>query len=401
MHAFRRFPFLDLGIEVAGKKLERKTAFLFVGNNEYEITGLRIGGRRRLDTAKARTLSDASHRTMGFDPSCLARIARAFESGEGFRGVSFRGSFYRCASQSCLGCGGRRSEADGIATALSLAARCVARHCSAKSNRLMRTLIHLSDLHFGRVDPRIVPPLLDLIRTTKPDLVAISGDLTQRARTAEFQAARKFLQAIPFPQIVVPGNHDVPLYNLLARFTRKLDRYRRYITTNLEPFYANSEIAVAGVNTARALAGKNGRINRGQLEKLRARFSSVPPTHVKIVVTHHPFDLPEGVTGDHVVGRAKLAMKTLAECRVDMLLAGHFHIGSTGYTATRYRIENYSALIVSSGTSTSTRGRGQANSLNVIRIDGAKIAIARYTWRPEQGAFDLFSTEKFSRTENG
>ncbi len=265
----------------------------------------------------------------------------------------------------------------------------------------MRTLIHLSDLHFGRVDPKIIPPLLNFIQTTKPDLVTISGDLTQRARTAEFEAARKFLHAIPFPQIVVPGNHDVPLYNLLARFMRKLDRYQRYITTDLEPFYANSEIAVAGVNTARALAGKNGRINREQLEKLRARFSSVPPTHVKIVVTHHPFDLPEGVTGDHVVGRAKLAMKTLAECRVDMLLAGHFHIGSTGYTATRYRIENYSALIVSSGTSTSTRGRGQPNSLNVIRIDGAKIAIARYTWRPEQGAFDLFSTEKFSRTENG
>jgi 3',5'-cyclic AMP phosphodiesterase CpdA len=76
---------------------------------------------------------------------------------------------------------------------------------------------------------------------------------------------------------------------------------------------------------------------------------------VKIVVTHHPFDLPEGVSGDHVVGRARLAMKTLAECRVDLLLAGHFHVGATGHTATRYRTENYSALIVSAGTSTWTR----------------------------------------------
>jgi 3',5'-cyclic AMP phosphodiesterase CpdA len=122
---------------------------------------------------------------------------------------------------------------------------------------------------------------------------------------------------------------------------------------------------------------------------------------VKIVVTHHPFDLPEGVTGDRVVGRARLAMKTLAECRVDLLLAGHFHVGSTGHTATRYQIENYSALIVSSGTSTSTRGRGQPNSLNVIQIDRSQITIARHTWRPARGEFDIFSIEKFSRTENG
>jgi 3',5'-cyclic AMP phosphodiesterase CpdA len=265
----------------------------------------------------------------------------------------------------------------------------------------MRTLIHLSDLHFGRVDPKIVPPLLDFIRTTKPDLVAISGDLTQRARRAEFEAARKFLDAIPFPQIVVPGNHDIPLHNLFARFVRKLDRYRHYISEDLEPFYIDSEIAVAGVNTARALVWKNGRINREQLEKLRARFAKVPATHVKIVVTHHPFDLPQGVEGDRVVGRAKLAMKTLAKCRVDMLLAGHFHVGATGHTATRYRIDNYSALIVSSGTSTSTRGRGQPNSLNVIQIGGGKITIAQQTWRPDRGVFDLFLTEKFRRTENG
>jgi 3',5'-cyclic AMP phosphodiesterase CpdA len=265
----------------------------------------------------------------------------------------------------------------------------------------MRTLIHLSDLHFGRVDPMIVTPLLDFIRATNPDLVTISGDLTQRAGTPEFQSARRFLDAIPFPQIVVPGNHDVPLYNLFSRFLRKLDRYQCFIGADLEPFYRDAEIAVSGVNTARALTWKNGRISRQQLENLRARFAKVPATNVKIVVTHHPFDLPEGVSGDHVVGRARLAMKTLAECRVDLLLAGHFHVGATGHTATRYRTENYSALIVSAGTSTSTRGRGQPNSLNVILIDGAKITIARQTWRPGRGVFDRLSTEQFSRAENG
>ena len=90
----------------------------------------------------------------------------------------------------------------------------------------MRTLIHLSDLHFGRSDPTIVRPLLEFIRAARPDLVAISGDLTQRARITEFQSARRFLDAIPFPQIVVPGNQDVPLQNLFSRFLGKLDRYR-------------------------------------------------------------------------------------------------------------------------------------------------------------------------------
>jgi 3',5'-cyclic AMP phosphodiesterase CpdA len=265
----------------------------------------------------------------------------------------------------------------------------------------MRRLIHLSDLHFGRVDPRIVTSLLEFIRTTSPDLVAISGDLTQRACTSEFQLARRFLDAIPFPQVVVPGNHDVPLYNLFSRFLRKLNRYQRFIGADLEPFYCDSEIAVSGVNTVRALAWKNGRINRQQLKKLRARFSNVPAANVKIVVTHHPLDIPEGMSGDHVVGRGQLAIQTLSECRVDLLLAGHFHVGATGQTATRYPFGNYSALIVSSGTSTSTRRRGQPNSLNLIQIDAAKIRIARQTWRPERGVFDLFSTERYTRSENG
>jgi 3',5'-cyclic AMP phosphodiesterase CpdA len=265
----------------------------------------------------------------------------------------------------------------------------------------MRTLIHLSDLHFGRVDPTIVTPLLDFIRASKPDLVAISGDLTQRARTREFRSARRFLDAIPFPQIVVPGNHDVPLHNLFSRFLHKLDRYRCFISTDLEPFHCDSEMAVLGVNTARSFTWKNGRINRQQLEKVRARFANVPSKKVKIVVTHHPFDLPEGIIRDHVVGRARLAMQTLATCHVDLLLGGHFHIGATGHTGARYPDENYSALVISSGTSTSTRLRGQSNSLNVILLDGAKITIARQTWRPERGVFDLFSTERFSRAESG
>lgn len=264
----------------------------------------------------------------------------------------------------------------------------------------MRTIVHLSDLHFGRINPDILAPLLSFIRELRPTLVAISGDLTQRARSREFVAAREFLDAIPFPQIVVPGNHDVPLHNLISRFSRSLDHYKRYISADLQPFYADEEIAVAGVNTARALTWKDGRINRWQLASLRLALAPIGADRTKIVVTHHPFDLPEGAEG-RVVGRSRLAIKTLAECGVDVLLAGHFHIADTGYTAKRYIIPGYSALIVSSGTSTSTRGRGQPNSINVIRVERPQLTIERHTWRPEAHAFDLLSAERFQRGDQG
>jgi 3',5'-cyclic AMP phosphodiesterase CpdA len=264
----------------------------------------------------------------------------------------------------------------------------------------MRTIIHLSDLHFGRINPAILAPLQSFIKEIAPTLVAVSGDLTQRARTVEYLGAREFLAGIPYPQVVVPGNHDVPLHNPFKRFFRGLTRYRHYITPDLQPFYADSEIAVVGINTARALAWKEGRINRFQLARLRAALGPIGNERIKILVTHHPFDLPASAEGA-VVGRSRLAIKTLAECGVDICLAGHFHIGDTGYTARRYNLPGYSALVVSSGTSTSTRGRGQPNSLNVIELDRPRVRIARYTWQPATNVFDLLSAERFQRGDEG
>ncbi|MDQ6861381.1 MAG: metallophosphoesterase [Verrucomicrobiota bacterium] len=264
----------------------------------------------------------------------------------------------------------------------------------------MRTVVHISDLHFGRVNPAILEPLQAFVRQVAPSLVAVSGDLTQRARTKEYLAARQFLRGLPFPQIVVPGNHDVPLRNPFNRFVKGLTGYKQFISADLQPSFVDEEIAVVGVNTARALTWKNGRINGGQLERLRRRFEHVSSGHMKIVVTHHPFDLPAGAHGE-VVGRSRVAIKTIAECKIDMLLAGHFHIAATGYTAKRYNIPGYSALIVSAGTSTSTRGRGQPNSLNVIRIAKPHVTIDRYTWHPETNLFDLLSSEKFQQSASG
>jgi 3',5'-cyclic AMP phosphodiesterase CpdA len=265
----------------------------------------------------------------------------------------------------------------------------------------MRTIVHLSDLHFGRVNQAILPGLRAFLQQVNPDLVAVSGDLTQRAKTAEFHAARAFLDSIPFPQIVVPGNHDVPLYNVFARFARGLKRYRRFITDDLAPFFADEQLAVAGVNTARSLTFKSGRINPEQVAQVRAQFRGLSGDHTKVVVTHHPFDLPAGAEDGKVVGRAQEAMEALSECGVDLLLAGHFHIAEAGSTTRRFRIPGYSALIVSCGTTTSTRGRGQPNSCNVIRTERQRIGVERWEWQSGAGRFERRSDEHFLRTPDG
>jgi 3',5'-cyclic AMP phosphodiesterase CpdA len=265
----------------------------------------------------------------------------------------------------------------------------------------MRRIVHLSDLHFGRVDYSIIEPLIATITEIKPDVVAVSGDLTQRARSEQFKEAKEFLDALPAPQIIVPGNHDVPLYNVLARFAQPLDKYKRYITDNLQPFYADDEIAILGINTARSLTIKDGRINARQIAGIRERLCSFSDEVTKIIVTHHPFGLPEGHDEGEIVGRADLAMEALAQCGADVLLAGHLHVSHTGETSTRYKIEGHSALVISAGTATSTRGRGENNSFNLIRIKHPYINVERLSWQPERTSFAPASSEHFQHTPKG
>ncbi|MFN2453737.1 MAG: metallophosphoesterase [Pyrinomonadaceae bacterium] len=265
----------------------------------------------------------------------------------------------------------------------------------------MRTLVHLSDIHFGRVDYALVEPLIRLVTQLKPDVVVVSGDLTQRARTEQFKEARRFLDALPQPQIVVPGNHDVPLHNVFTRFLQPLDKYRRYITNDLEPFYADDEIAIAGINTARSLTIKGGRINEHQVATMRARLCSLNDEITKIIVTHHPFDLPDGYDDRELLGRARMAMEMLASCGADVLLAGHLHVSHTGQTAARYKISGHSALVVQAGTATSTRGRGESNSFNVLRIKHPRIGIENFVWQPEQKSFIISSTKNFRHSSEG
>jgi 3',5'-cyclic AMP phosphodiesterase CpdA len=265
----------------------------------------------------------------------------------------------------------------------------------------MRSIVHLSDIHFGRLNHQVVLPLIDSIAEINPDLVAVSGDLTQRARSHQFKEARAFLDQLPKPQIVVPGNHDVPLHNVWSRFVNPLRKYRKFITEDLRPVYQDEEIAVIGLNTARSLTIKGGRINESQVAWMRERLCDLDEEIIRIVVTHHPFDLPEGHDERQLVGRARLAMETLASCGADVFLAGHLHVSHTTHSATRYKIKGHSALVVQAGTATSDRGRGEQNSFNVIRVDRPDIVIERFEWQPDRSTFGLAMSESFHHTPDG
>jgi len=265
----------------------------------------------------------------------------------------------------------------------------------------MRTLVHISDLHFGSLDARTVPALREAIVSSRPDVLVVSGDLTQRARDEQFASARRFLDSLPVPRVVVPGNHDVPLYNLLARWLWPLAAYRRHIDDNVEPFYADGEIAILGGNTARSFTFKNGRINRDQVLRGCTRLDSCDSGVIRIVVTHHPFDLPGTDDKDEVVGRASMALQGFSRCRVDMILSGHLHFSHAGLTPVRYGGTGYTALRVQAGTATSSRRREELNSFNLIRVERPLATVERRSWDNQRRDFIVINAEGFRRTPVG
>ncbi|MBC7601210.1 MAG: metallophosphoesterase [Ramlibacter sp.] len=264
----------------------------------------------------------------------------------------------------------------------------------------MAVIVHLSDLHFGRVDERLLTPLVAAVEAARPDVVVVSGDLTQRAHASEFRAARDFLNRLPRPRLVVPGNHDVPLYNIIDRFVRPLAHFRKFIEPDAHPLFIDAELAVIGVNTARSMVIKNGRINEVQIAAIRAAFSALPAEVCRVVVTHHPFDVGLTMMEGDRVGRAALAMRAFAECGVDLLLSGHLHAAYGGeYAPSSPTLEGFGALAVSAGTATSTRVRGDPNEFNVLRISSSRVEVERHAWVKNAMAFERTSVMPFERCD--
>lgn len=252
----------------------------------------------------------------------------------------------------------------------------------------MATIVHLSDLHFGCADPRIVEAIVEAVQGLEPTVVAVSGDLTQRARRSQFHEARAFLCRLPTPQIVVPGNHDVPLYNVLARFVFPLAAYRRVITRDLCPQVAVHGLFVAGANTTRSFTIKDGGLRRVDVRRLAAALSAARDADLRVVVCHHPFDAPTGRIGRLTRPRPDVdAVATLVEHGADVFLTGHLHVSYTGGSAVRYSVPGRSAIMVEAGTAASTRVRGEANAFNVLHTERGRVTVVRMIWDRSRRAF--------------
>lgn len=248
----------------------------------------------------------------------------------------------------------------------------------------MARIAHLSDIHFGANDPKIVSATEAWLERSQPDLVIISGDFTQRARVDQFRAASAWLnrlRAAGMRLLVIPGNHDVPLYDVVRRFAAPLERYKRYISNELCPWYEDEKVAILGINTARSLTIKDGRINHDQMKMIEERFAPVAPEKTRILVTHHPlFAMPIGKGGElsEAVGRHDDAVEAAAAARIHIALAGHFH-RTYAEAAQKMVADAGGALVIQAGTATSTRLRNAEpqsfNWLHVHRNDRIELQV--------------------------
>jgi 3',5'-cyclic AMP phosphodiesterase CpdA len=271
---------------------------------------------------------------------------------------------------------------------------------------MMFTILHISDLHFGPpYVPHVGEAVLRAVHELNPDIIVASGDFTQRAKPTEYAAARAFLDSLPpRPTIVVPGNHDVPLYRVFERIFAPHRNYKQYISEELNTVHRfEHAVFVALDSTAPLRALTNGRISTWQLDFCARAFENTPPGVARIVVAHHHFAPAPDYEGGQVMPKAKRAIDRFADLGVEMILGGHLHRAYIGNSLDVYPGEDreHGIIIVQSGTTTSRRGRArerEKNSLNLIRIGDERIRITHYMYFDELLGFAPISRHLFPRS---
>lgn len=265
-----------------------------------------------------------------------------------------------------------------------------------------RRLVHVSDLHFGSdgVEER-AEAVLATTASLRPDVVAVSGDLTKRARADQFRAARRFLDRLEAhaPVVVVPGNHDVPLHPFV-RFRSRLARYRRYVHPDPQPFFTDGHVAVAGLDTTRAFAIDGGRARRSALARLSERLADVPAHAYRVVVAHHPFARTPGFRLGAVVQRADRALAAFEAFAVDAVLWGHRHETVVAPAHALARGVSRPFLLVQAGTATTRRGRRSERGQNTfmsIDVAARDVTVTRLAFDDDAGAFAADGAWTFAR----
>ncbi len=238
----------------------------------------------------------------------------------------------------------------------------------------MMRILHISDLHFGRVDPSAIECLEQfLARQDKSiDLIIATGDWTQRARRHEFQAAAEFIKRLPAPVLSVPGNHDIPLYNVVRRFAGPLDRYEKYIGPISLKYFENDSLVVVGLTTPHKLRTVEGKISGQELLRVSEIFKKSGTHKIKILACHHP------IFNSRKEPKLKpeLRVESLLALNPDVILSGHFHLNSLEQMTTK---DGHPVVHLSAGSAISSRLRGEANSFNMIEIKDLCMDIVNFS----------------------
>ncbi len=256
----------------------------------------------------------------------------------------------------------------------------------------MTVLLHISDTHFGTEEPPVVEALQRLAREARPDAVILSGDITQRARRAQFEAARRFCDSLEVPRLLaLPGNHDIPLYNVAARMFSPYGGYKAFFGPELEPELEFADVLVVGVNTTRPHRHKDGEVSVKQVNRVVHRLRQARREQLRVVVTHQPAcvmrdeDLKDRLHGGEV------AVQAWSRAGADLVLGGHIHLPYVSDVCSLVQEAETprSMYCVQAGTALSHRVRhGSPNSVNIIRWTPPADGEARVC-RVERWDFDL------------
>jgi len=251
-------------------------------------------------------------------------------------------------------------------------------------------LLQVSDTHFGTERAPVVEALVALARQQRPDLVLLSGDITQRARRGQFHQARAFVDRLGAPLLAIPGNHDIPLFDIGARVLHPYARYRAAFGDELEPVHSSPDWLVLCVNTTRWYRHQNGAVSARQVERVAARLAGAGPGQLRVVVVHHPVAVQRTEDEHDLLRGAPAALQRWAAAGVDLVLGGHIHLP---YVMALRGLAR-PVWAVQAGTAVSHRVRdGMPNSVNIVRrgedVPAGCCRIERWDCGPEGPAFTL------------
>lgn len=242
----------------------------------------------------------------------------------------------------------------------------------------MSVLLHISDPHFGTERPDVVAALQRLAVELAPERIVLSGDITQRARRTQFAAARAFVDALPAPTLVIPGNHDIPLFNAWARLSSPYGHFRRAFGATLEPEWSSPDWQVLAINTTRWWRHKNGEVSPAQVRRVAQRLGEAAPGQVRVVVTHQPMLVTRPRDVHNLLRGHERAADAWLDAGVDLLLGGHIHLP---YVRPLRPESGRHAYVVQAGTAVSHRVRGDVpNSVNVLRRERGTHACMAERW---------------------